>query len=298
MWGEVALDAASPGASEHFCCIAGPLQAEAYELQVSGDLEEMSFKLEDIKKLPKHTVKATIQCSGNRRTEMSASRREGLPPVRGLPWTSGAMSTAEWSGAKLRDVLLAAGLTEDMPNVRVCWRSCCPCCFTATLPPSCRFLWLPHPLLAPGNPCLAAGQPWPGSSLLPSRPRHRHPVDPSPSACRPSTWHSYLARDGMAGRMLWSSIGGFTLPCLLHLELFSAAAGGEQKLAKLPPERRGMAGTEAHHVCWPGHGRDGRAVRGRPARPKGCREDSGRKLGIPEGKGIRDMCVCFGGGGQ
>lgn len=60
----------------------------------------------------------TLQCSGNRRTEMVASQREGLPDVRGLPWGPGAISTATWSGVRLRDVLLAAGLREDDPKVR------------------------------------------------------------------------------------------------------------------------------------------------------------------------------------
>ena len=93
-------------------------QLEAYELELSGDMKEMSLTIDDLKALPKHTVKATIQCSGNRRSEMVNAWKDGLPKVRGLDWHSGAISTAEWSGAKLRDVLLAAGLSEDMPNVR------------------------------------------------------------------------------------------------------------------------------------------------------------------------------------
>eukprot|EP00191_Tetraselmis_sp_GSL018_P024677 CAMPEP_0177625942 /NCGR_PEP_ID=MMETSP0419_2-20121207/30380_1 /TAXON_ID=582737 /ORGANISM="Tetraselmis sp., Strain GSL018" /LENGTH=475 /DNA_ID=CAMNT_0019126945 /DNA_START=25 /DNA_END=1448 /DNA_ORIENTATION=- len=92
------------------------VEDEAYELTVGGDLEGMTLSLEDLRRFPKHTVRATLQCSGNRRTEMAAARRKGLPPVRGLPWHSGALSTAEWSGARLRDVLLAAGVSEDSPN--------------------------------------------------------------------------------------------------------------------------------------------------------------------------------------
>jgi len=92
------------------------IQDAAYELELLGDLEERTFTLDDIKALPKHSVTMTLQCSGNRRTEMVAAQREGLPPVRGLPWQGGAISTATWSGAKLRDVLLAAGLKEDDPK--------------------------------------------------------------------------------------------------------------------------------------------------------------------------------------
>ena len=44
----------------------------AYELEISDEVtsKEKALKLDDIKKYPKHTVTATIQCAGNRRSEM------------------------------------------------------------------------------------------------------------------------------------------------------------------------------------------------------------------------------------
>ena len=52
-----------------------------------------SLSLEDIRKLPKHTITATMQCAGNRRAEMSR-RKE----VKGLTWDAGSISTATWTG--------------------------------------------------------------------------------------------------------------------------------------------------------------------------------------------------------
>ncbi|NP_001089975.1 sulfite oxidase L homeolog [Xenopus laevis] len=69
----------------------------------------LNLTLSDLKtKFPKHEITATLQCAGNRRSEMSA-----VKPVKGLEWTTGAISTAHWAGARLRDVLLEAGYTED-----------------------------------------------------------------------------------------------------------------------------------------------------------------------------------------
>nr|WP_237712142.1 sulfite oxidase [Mycobacterium xenopi] len=51
-----------------------------------------------------HTVIATLQCAGNRRAGFNEIR----PVVDEDPWGSGAISTAEWFGVRLADVLAAA----------------------------------------------------------------------------------------------------------------------------------------------------------------------------------------------
>ena len=51
-------------------------------------------------KFPKHTVMSTIQCAGSRRSEMNEIKK-----VKGLDWGAAAISTAEWSGARLIDIL-------------------------------------------------------------------------------------------------------------------------------------------------------------------------------------------------
>jgi len=54
-------------------------------------------------------VVATLACAGNRRAELLKA-----PPIPGKdPWEHGATSMAEWTGARLADVLEAAGLHHD-----------------------------------------------------------------------------------------------------------------------------------------------------------------------------------------
>ena len=60
-----------------------------------------------------HTVAATLQCAGNRRADLDAVRR--VPGED--PWGPGATSTATWTGARLADVLRAAGIEEDARHV-------------------------------------------------------------------------------------------------------------------------------------------------------------------------------------
>ncbi|KAG2433977.1 hypothetical protein HYH02_012439 [Chlamydomonas schloesseri] len=90
------------------------VDAEAYRLQVTGEgARSLELSLADLQsRFRKHHVTATIQCSGNRRNEMSR-----VKPVKGLEWDQGAIGTAVWGGVRLRDVLKAAGLSEDDPSV-------------------------------------------------------------------------------------------------------------------------------------------------------------------------------------
>ncbi|RLV62542.1 hypothetical protein DV515_00019207 [Chloebia gouldiae] len=82
----------------------------SYRLRVEGPGgRSLSLSLAELRqRFPKHEVTATLQCAGNRRSEMSRVR-----PVKGLAWDIGAISTARWGGARLRDVLLAAGVGDN-----------------------------------------------------------------------------------------------------------------------------------------------------------------------------------------
>ena len=56
-----------------------------------------------------HSVVATLVCAGNRRAELL-----NVHPIPGKdPWKHGAISTAEWRGARLADVLAAAGVHRE-----------------------------------------------------------------------------------------------------------------------------------------------------------------------------------------
>uniref|UniRef100_A0A8C5MLY3 Sulfite oxidase, mitochondrial n=1 Tax=Leptobrachium leishanense TaxID=445787 RepID=A0A8C5MLY3_9ANUR len=72
----------------------------------------LQLTLNDLKtKFPQHEITATLQCAGNRRSEMNAVKQ-----VKGLDWGTAAISTARWAGVRLRDVLQHAGYTENTPN--------------------------------------------------------------------------------------------------------------------------------------------------------------------------------------
>ena len=61
----------------------------------------MKMTLDDLKsKYAKHSITMTLQCAGNRRSEMHAARE-----VKGLQWTNCTITTATWSGARISDVL-------------------------------------------------------------------------------------------------------------------------------------------------------------------------------------------------
>eukprot|EP00891_Asterochloris_glomerata_P006279 jgi/Astpho2/6279/e_gw1.00088.31.1_t len=84
-----------------------------YSLRVEGEgLRTVELSLQDLKtKFKKHSLSATLQCSGNRRHELSAVR-----PIKGLDWSIGAIGNAEWAGVRLRDVLEYAGFDERTAN--------------------------------------------------------------------------------------------------------------------------------------------------------------------------------------
>jgi len=85
------------------------LDPQDYSLKVRdgvGGGQGKEFTLQDLKtNFTKHTVTSTLQCGGNRRSGMNLSGKTS-----GTPWGCGALSNAEWGGARLVDVLAAAEL--------------------------------------------------------------------------------------------------------------------------------------------------------------------------------------------
>lgn len=82
----------------------------SYELEVEVEKTKAgkTFCLDDIKKFQKYTVTSAVMCGGNRRGDMHA-----VKPVKGLNWGSAAVGNAEWSGARLRDILTELGVKSD-----------------------------------------------------------------------------------------------------------------------------------------------------------------------------------------
>nr|CAH7716926.1 unnamed protein product [Callosobruchus chinensis] len=77
------------------------------EIEIEGVKKRVSLSLEDLKKMPKKTITATIMCAGNRRSEMVK-----VKPVKGLNWGPAAVGTATWTGVPLSYVLKNAGLDD------------------------------------------------------------------------------------------------------------------------------------------------------------------------------------------
>lgn len=74
------------------------------------DGTEVEYSLAELKeKFEPVTITATLECSGNRRKHMSDEARAAA----GLQWDVGAISNAEWTGVRLRDVLQDVGFPVD-----------------------------------------------------------------------------------------------------------------------------------------------------------------------------------------
>ena len=87
------------------------LDASTWSISVEGETEsplELSYK--EITALPTRRVVATLECAGNSRTTIT-------PPAEGIPFGQGAVSTAEWIGVSLADVLDRAGLKSTAKEV-------------------------------------------------------------------------------------------------------------------------------------------------------------------------------------
>jgi sulfite oxidase len=87
-----------------------------YILEVKNEItgDTYSFNLDEIKnKFINYTIPVTIQCSGNKRRFMHQ-----LEAVQGLMWDVNAISTAEWTGIKLKDLLKSCKIDFDDPNIK------------------------------------------------------------------------------------------------------------------------------------------------------------------------------------
>ena len=83
------------------------IEAEQYALEVDGPglAAPRSFSLAELKAMPSATVTATLQCGGNRRDGLNTVRKTS-----GIAWGIGAISTGSFTGVRLRDVMVAAGV--------------------------------------------------------------------------------------------------------------------------------------------------------------------------------------------
>ncbi|HEX5082285.1 MAG TPA: molybdopterin-dependent oxidoreductase [Blastocatellia bacterium] len=83
---------------------AANVDVNEWKLTVGGEVQNpITLTLDELKRLPKHTVTVTLECAGN-------GRAFSVPPVPGIQWERGAVGTARFVGARLTDVLNKAGV--------------------------------------------------------------------------------------------------------------------------------------------------------------------------------------------
>jgi DMSO/TMAO reductase YedYZ molybdopterin-dependent catalytic subunit len=85
-----------------------------WRLAVSGCAQHrLRLNLDDLYKMRSHTQVVTLECAGNNRVAFE-------PQAPGHQWRLGAVSTAEWTGVPLADVLDRAELTSRAREVLFC----------------------------------------------------------------------------------------------------------------------------------------------------------------------------------
>ena len=99
------------------------LDGSRHRVRVEGRVSRpAALSLDDVRRLAPRTVRAVMQCAGNRRADL-----EALRPVTGDPWAGGAIGCADWTGAALADVLAAAGAeTREGLHVAFACADLCP----------------------------------------------------------------------------------------------------------------------------------------------------------------------------
>jgi DMSO/TMAO reductase YedYZ molybdopterin-dependent catalytic subunit len=87
------------------------LNPAEWRLSVGGMVHRpLSLSLRDLTNMPSQTQAVTLECAGNGRFQLN-------PPVKGEQWNFGAVSTAEWTGVPLAEVLNRAGIRQGAQEV-------------------------------------------------------------------------------------------------------------------------------------------------------------------------------------
>jgi DMSO/TMAO reductase YedYZ molybdopterin-dependent catalytic subunit len=87
------------------------LDGERYSLSISGRVERpLNVSLSDLHNMPSESRTVTLECAGNGRSLFD-------PGVPGEPWGLGAVSTAEWTGVPLIELLNRAGVQPGAKEI-------------------------------------------------------------------------------------------------------------------------------------------------------------------------------------
>ncbi|MBD2699043.1 sulfite oxidase [Spirosoma sp. BT702] len=86
-----------------------PINPATWTLTINGESVKApkTYSLADLKKrFTPHTYQLVLECGGNGRSGFE-------PQTTGNPWDQGAVSCAEWTGVRLKDILADVGLKDD-----------------------------------------------------------------------------------------------------------------------------------------------------------------------------------------
>ena len=87
------------------------MDSSNWSLNVGGEvIRPCSLDLDALKQMPRKELLVLMECAGN-------SRASVQPPIEGLLWDNGGVSTARWTGVPLVAVLEHAGLLDDAVEV-------------------------------------------------------------------------------------------------------------------------------------------------------------------------------------
>jgi DMSO/TMAO reductase YedYZ molybdopterin-dependent catalytic subunit len=87
------------------------ISPEEWRLTVAGEVEKpITLNLSHLAGMARHSITAVLECAGNGRVFYQ-------PQTPGSPWGRGAVGNAHFSGARLREVLLRAGLKTTAMHV-------------------------------------------------------------------------------------------------------------------------------------------------------------------------------------
>jgi DMSO/TMAO reductase YedYZ molybdopterin-dependent catalytic subunit/rhodanese-related sulfurtransferase len=107
--GGVVMPSARFYVRDHFRAPA--IDASTWTLEIRGLVERpLALSLRELSRLPSETRLVTLECAGNGRSAFN-------PPVGGEAWRLGAVSTAEWTGVPLNDILDRAGVLPAAAEV-------------------------------------------------------------------------------------------------------------------------------------------------------------------------------------
>jgi sulfane dehydrogenase subunit SoxC len=83
----------------------------AWRLEIAGLVARpRALDLAEIRRMPAKTLRVTLECAGNGRGHVS-------PRYPSIPWLEEGVSTAEWTGVPLRDLLEKAGIEKNAKEI-------------------------------------------------------------------------------------------------------------------------------------------------------------------------------------